>query len=298
MMRRLLQIGPRRGGIMPTAGSNCFHLILVLALLDGYCIGQSPATAGSKKPHQEEGEMRRVTVDISALSGSSTLMMFLHKNPPPWPQGNYLELSSKTNADSGLPTGEWRLANMHAENYAEITKRRHFKTLEFGLMPYHQRCFVVDSRVPREWFLAEPSVFELEERLSLRARFPSFFRKNPVADSMVGTKWALVSRNDPGGLSERILPGEKLRFGVTDLTCEAVAGTRRGERLWEVRDPPVSLCVYEVVSPGAYTGASFRLTRTRDELVLVATGKLNRSAGGTGREGYDFAAKATYRREP
>jgi hypothetical protein len=238
--------------------------------------------------------MRRVTVDISALSGTSTLMLFLHTNPPPWPRGNYLQLSSKTNQDSGLPPGEWKLANMHAENYHEIIKRRDFKTLEFGLMPDY-RCFVVDSRVPREWFLAEPSG-ELQERLFLRTHFPNFFRKNPVADSMVGTKWALVSRDDPGGLSERILPGEKFRFGVTDLTCEAADGTRRGERLWELRELPVSLCVYEL-SPEGYVGASFRFTRAGDELVLVARGKLSRSANGHVGERYDFPAKATYRRE-
>ena len=122
-------------------------------------------------------------------------------------------------------------------------------------MPDH-RCFVVDSRVPREWFLVAPFRFELQERLSLRTRFPNFFRNNPVADAMVGTKWALVSRDDPGGLSGRILPGEKLRFGVTNLTCEAAAGTACGERLWELGEPPVSLCVYEVLSTNTYTGAA------------------------------------------
>ena len=278
---------------MPTAGS----LILALALLGGYCIGQSLATLGSKKEHEEEEEMRRVTVELPALSGITTAIGFHYTNPPPWPSGNYLVLSSKTNADSGLPPGEWRLANMHAENYHEIIKRRDFQTLEFGLMPDH-RCFVVDSRVPREWFLTEPSGFDVAERLSLRTRFANFFRKNPIADSMVGTKWALASRDDPGGLSERILPGEKLRFGVTDLTCEAADGTRRGERLWELRELPGSLCVYELMSPAGYTGAGFTFTRAGDELVLVAKRKLIRSAKGHVDERYDFRAKATYRREP
>jgi hypothetical protein len=244
MMRTLLQmrLGPRRSGIMATAGS----LILVLILLGGYCTGQSPGTAGSENRHQEDGEMRRVTVDLSApLWWSVTAMGFLHTNPPPWPRGNHLTLISKTNADSGLPEGEWALVNMHAENYAEIIKLRQFKTLEFGLMPDH-RCFVVDSRVPQEWFLDEPGG-RVAERLSLRTRFPNFFRKNAVADSMVGTKRALVSRDDPGGLSERTLPGEKLRFGVTNLTCEVADGTKRGERLWELFGPACwAVCVRAV----------------------------------------------------
>ena len=241
--------------------------------------------------------MRRVTVALSELSAVHTAMAFQHTNPPPWPRGNYLGLSSKTNATSGLPPGGWGLVNMHAENYTEIIRRRHLKTLEFGLVADH-RCFVVDSRVPREWFLAEPSVIQLEQRLSLRTRFPKFFRKNPAADSMVATKSVLVSRDDPGGLTESMLPGEKLRFGVTNLTCEAASGTRRGHRLWELRESPLSLCVYEVLSPEAYTGASFRFTRAGDELVLVPTTKLRRSASGHGDEVYDSPAKTTYRKEP
>jgi hypothetical protein len=285
--------------IMPTAGSNLFRLILALTFVGGYCSGQSPATPRSKKEHREEAEMRRVTVNLSSLSWIQTAMGFHHTNPPPWPRGNHLTLASKTNVDSGLPPGEWRLLNMHAENYAELIKRRRFKTLEFGLMPDpDRRCFVVDSRVPREWFLAEPPLFQPEQRLSLRTRFPNFFRNNPVEESMVGTTWVLVSRDDPGGLAERVLPGEKLRFGATNLTCEAASGVGREERLWELEESPVSLSVYEILSPEAYTGASFRFTRTGDELVLVPTGKLTRSASGHIGRRYDFQAKATYRRDP
>jgi hypothetical protein len=282
---------------MPTAGRNCFRLILVLTLLGGYCIGQPPVDASSNLVWQPGWELRRVTVDLSALSFITTLMGVHYTNPPPWRSGNGLELSSKTNADSGLPEGEWKLANMHAENYFEIIKLRNFQTLEFGLMPDH-RCFVVDPRVPREWFLDQPSG-ELAQRLSLRTRFPNLFRNNPVADSMVGTKWALVSRDDPGGLSERILPGEKLRFGVTNLTCESAAGTKRGERLWELGDPPVGLFVYELLPSGGYTGAGFGFTRAGDELVLVAQSRLfGSTTNGYGGSQYDFPARATYRREP
>jgi hypothetical protein len=148
MMRTLpqMRIGLRRGRIMATAGRNCFRLILVLALLGGYCIGQPPGDASSNLLWQPGWEMRRVTVDLSALSLITTRIGVHYTNPPPWRSGNYLTLSSKTNADSGLPEGGWKLVNMHAENYFEIIKLRNFQTLEFGLMPDH-RCFVVDPGV-------------------------------------------------------------------------------------------------------------------------------------------------------
>jgi len=266
---------------------NHFRLILVLALLGGSGLGQN--SVSSKRQDREGEEMQRVMVDLSALLYTRTLMAFHYTNPPPWPEGNQLALTSKTNANSGLPPGGWSLVNMHAENFGQIIKRRHFKTLEFGLLPDH-RCLVVDSRVPREWFLAEPS-----KHLSLR--FPNFFRKNPAADSLVGTQWVLVSREDPGGLAERVLPGEKLGFGVTNLTCEAASGAGRAQRLWELTESPLLLCVYEVQSPQAYTGAVFRFTRAGDELVLVPETKLTRSAGGHGSELYGSPAKVTYRRE-
>src|SRR5689334_19362095 len=41
-----LRLRARLVGRMPAAGSNGFRLILVLALLGGYCIGQTPATPG------------------------------------------------------------------------------------------------------------------------------------------------------------------------------------------------------------------------------------------------------------
>jgi hypothetical protein len=273
---------------------NHVGLILVLAWLGGSGLGR--AAAPSPSQDREGDEMRRVRVDLSSLSSMITARAFHHTNPPPWPKGNHLSLSSKTNAASGLPPGWWSLVNMHAENYAQIIRRRNFRTLEFGLLPDH-RCMVVDSRVPRQWFLVEPLITQPEQRLSLKSRFARFFRQNPAADALVGTRWVLVSREDPGRLTERVLPGEKVRFGATNLTCEAASGAVRGQRLWELMESPLSLRVCEIQSAQEYTGALFKLTRTGDELVLVPAARLTGSATGYGSELYGSPAKLTYRRE-
>ncbi|MCX6926115.1 MAG: hypothetical protein NT154_23340 [Verrucomicrobia bacterium] len=93
-------------------------------------MAQSLVPSASNKPDQAVPEMRRVTVDISKLSGTTTVVGYVHTNRPPWPYGNCQTFESKTNAASGLPTGGWLLVNMHAENFHEVVKRLHLKSLE------------------------------------------------------------------------------------------------------------------------------------------------------------------------
>jgi hypothetical protein len=209
-------------------------------------------------------------------------------------------LESKTNAASGLPAGGWQLVNMHAENFHEVVKRLGLKSLELGLLTNHG-CLVVDSRVPRSWFLSRPCTkcWSLERRQWLNTRFPIYFRPNPQAESLVGTKWVVVSRKDPDGLFERLLPGAKIEFGAVDLICRADSGEVRGRRSWELDglSAPFGMSIYDVRSASVYTGASLKVTRHKDQMVLVPTGILKRSADSVGSENYNAPAMASYRIE-
>ncbi|MCX6926116.1 MAG: hypothetical protein NT154_23345 [Verrucomicrobia bacterium] len=162
-------------------------------------------------------------------------------------------------------------------------------------------CLVVDSRVPRSWFLNRPCTkcCPLERRQWLKTRFPTYFRPNPEAESLVGTRWVLVSRKDPDGLLERVLPGKKVAFGAVDLTCRADSGEVRGRRSWELDgvSAPFKMSIYDVHSATAYTGAALKLTRQKDQMILVPTVILKRSVDSVGWERYDAPATASYRLE-
>lgn len=41
--------------------------------------------------------------------------------------------------------------NMFLENFEEICERKQLTTIEVLYLPEHRSCFVVDSRVPRDW---------------------------------------------------------------------------------------------------------------------------------------------------
>ena len=279
-------------------------LIPLLALSGVLAIGQDMAVSAAKKQERTREEMPHVTVVLSQVTGMTTLVGGLDSGEPPWPQGNCRWLASKTNAQYGLPAGEWLLVNMHAENFRELVKRRGLESLELGLLRKDDqcgkdRCFVVDSRVPREWLRAGPcgACFTLEQRRSLMTRFAGLFRMNPQAESLVGTTWLLVRRSDPDGLIEKMLPGEQLDFGAVELTCSTAPGEARGRRSWELNgsNERCYLTVYNVQSTNAYTGAGLRLTREEDQMVLVPRTILSKS-GNTGRSDlYEGAATVTYR---
>jgi hypothetical protein len=195
-------------------------------------------------------------------------------------------------------------AAFYLEDNRELVTRRGLESLELGLLRKDDqcskdRCFVVDSSVPREWLLARPckGCFTLEQRQSLVTRFAGLFRTDPQAESLVGTTWLLIRRSDPDGLIEKMLPGEQLVFGVVELTCSTAAGKARGRRSWELNssNQRCFLTVYNVQSTNAYTGAGLKLTREGDQMVLVPRTILSRS-GNTGRsDPYEGAATVTYR---
>jgi hypothetical protein len=67
---------------------NCSLWTCVLAFgsfLGPIAMAQSPGPSASNKPDQGVPEMRRVTVDISKLSGTVTTVGYHHTNRPPWP---------------------------------------------------------------------------------------------------------------------------------------------------------------------------------------------------------------------
>lgn len=260
--------------------------------------GQTPTPPGATNQNRALApDPIRVTVDLSALSTMQTLVGYRRTNQPPWPNGNCLTLSTKTNATSGLPPGEWRLVNLHAENFHELVKRQRLKSIELGLLSHH-RCFVLDVRVSHDWLLIRPcsACWSLERRLAMKIQYPELFRRNPQAEALVGTSWVLMNRNDPDGLLARMLPGDRIDYGDFELTCRAASGNICGRRLWELEEMrPVSwLAVYEVRSTNAYTGVGLTLTQEKDRMILVPNSRLKRDATSVGSEQYQTAAQAVY----
>jgi hypothetical protein len=265
-----------------------------------FSLAAAGGAASLPRPQPREpspARLRRVTVDLARVSGMQTLVGFSHTNPAPWLEGNCLTLESKTNAPSGLPPGPWRLVNMHAENFYELVKRQGFKTMDLGLSDL-QRCFVVDTRVPREWLSSQPcaNCWPLEGRLSMKTQYPALFRPNLVEAGLVGTRWKLTSRHDPGGLLARVLPGDTIEFAPATLTCLAKSGSLSGVRSWECSDAraPYSLLVYEVQSTNAYTGAAFRIDQKTNRMVLTPQTLLRRASDGRYMERYDTPSEAAY----
>jgi hypothetical protein len=73
---------------------------------------------------------------------------------------------------------EWKVCNMHAENFEAIVQRLGLRTVE--VQPYDQgRCLITDPRIPRDWLLERPCphCFRAAEVEDLLRRYPERFRR-------------------------------------------------------------------------------------------------------------------------
>ncbi len=240
-----------------------------------------------------------------ARLSSVTLMGFSHTTPPPWPEGNhftvvpvstwFLERYCPRFLGLGRPSLGRTVANMHAENFEALSRKLGFQSVQIEELD-DRYCLVVDRRIPREWLLTSASARgPLARRLKLRQERPECFREEPPVESLVGTTWTLVDREDPEGAIARLLPGERIRFGRTELDCASALGKTVSQRAWEghVRNSRVSLSIYDLQGT-TYTGMVFEASRNGDLLTLTPRSKVGSDARGTWWEVYEVAGKAAW----
>lgn len=274
---------------MPHVVKNVKWLVIlsttvVVAVLGGLVLGRS----GSRR--------------MARLS-SVTCAYYGHTTPPPWPQGNQFTVVPVSTwfldryRPRFLGLGRWSLgrtvANMHAENFEALSRKLGFKSVQIEELD-DRFCLVVDRRIPREWLLTSASARgPLTTRLKLRQERPECFREEPQVESLVGTTWSLIDRADPEGAIARLLPGERIQFGRSELDCTSALGKTVTRRAWEgsVRDSRLGLSVYDLQGE-TYTGMSFEVTRNGDLLTLTPRSKLGSDARGTWFEVYEVAGRA------
>lgn len=182
---------------------------------------------------------------------------------------------------------------MHAENFEALSRKLGFKSVQIEELD-DRYCLVVDRRIPREWLLTSASARgPLTTRLKLRQERPECFREEPQVESLAGTSWILIDREDPEGAVTRLLPGERIRFGRTDLECIATGEKIAARRAWEgrVRDTHFGLSIYDLQGT-TYTGMVFEASRSGDLLTLTPRSKMGSDARGTWGEVYEVAGKA------
>ena len=147
-------------------------------------------------------------VQVSVTNTRSTLIGFTRKSPAPWDTGNNLSFHFGKPQVPGQNKEEvsWRVVNMHAENFFEITRRLKISAVEVHVWHTDRLAttiqevgqperpltidqgyaVVTDSRIPRNWYLSEPGVnggrgkVPLDSDLAqLKAAYPGSFRASP-----------------------------------------------------------------------------------------------------------------------
>ena len=148
---------------------------------------------------QEEAKLpfslERVMVPVT--NSQTTGILFRRTSPPPWRDGNYLTFYFRKPAVPGQPEewASWKVANIHTENFGEITHRLGLKAVEVSVLhtakssirirPAHgperaaiqDECYAVitDIRIPREWLRTVPGA-DRATATDLHAAYPRSFR--------------------------------------------------------------------------------------------------------------------------
>lgn len=214
---------------------------------------------------------RPFKLDLKQPGAMSTMVLFLHQGPPPWPDGNCLTI------------GKWRVLNMHTENMAAF--RDKFRVDDLEVLPASDTAVLVtDPRVGREWLrsgLCEHCI-PLLQRLEIRSRHREHFQTVPGEEKLAASAWELAKRRDmdlPGSAGHpqaniiaAILPGERLRFKDSTVACSTATGQSTGQRSWELtqKGAQTKLTIYLVKDKtGHYDAIRFRVVKLADELELV-----------------------------
>ncbi|WP_146450291.1 hypothetical protein [Bythopirellula polymerisocia] len=179
--------------------------------------------------------VERMVLPIRQVTFYRTAVDLRHQTLPPWEQGNELRISftKAAEVDSVEERAEWRIVNMHAENFDLITDALKMDAVEVVVLNNRKAygsyrsvdngwvqkplvydvgyAIVSDARIPSKWFLTEPpGDMDEEARKVLVATFPKSFRKlkKPETKSEKETEFILSHGNDPW--PELTIPGYTL----------------------------------------------------------------------------------------
>jgi hypothetical protein len=117
---------------------------------------------------------------VPATITQQTQVGFFHRGPAPWPRGNCFTMAPKVRWGwqlRGTRSPDWRVCNVHAENFSEIVKRLGLQTVE--VLPFKESYYLItDQRIPREWLLERPCPQCVSEPVGeeLLTRYPGRFR--------------------------------------------------------------------------------------------------------------------------
>jgi len=134
-------------------------------------------------------ESKRVMVSIETAhrTCSTSHVLFIHDSPAPWKGGNTLGLRFRTASVPGQieEWEDWRVVNMHTENFFEAASRLKMSSVEVQLLrikvlelahPETTATYAVvtDARIPKNWFLSRPGTDPKTAR-ELKEAYPEKF---------------------------------------------------------------------------------------------------------------------------
>jgi hypothetical protein len=156
-----------------------------ISVLAKLCDGNYPPQVrdSAQRVLKSTQSTERVTLPLAKGKWCQTLVGYFHSTPAPWPQGNCLTFEVNATELEGRSAGmadvvRWRVFNMHAENFHEITKRLGLTAVEAEVV--HKKivrqtaitgqgpaavqtvdegdCIITDARIPKEWLRSSPCV--------------------------------------------------------------------------------------------------------------------------------------------
>lgn len=234
---------------------------------------------------------RRVMARLSSM----TMVGHQHAARPPWPDGNCFRAmraswwstlrsqfyetgwGRQVLSRSGIFPGrssEWRVVNMHAENFRAISQRLNLKSVEIEILD-DQFSLVVDRRIPREWMLltAKSCCVPIALRQQLRRERPEYFREDAGLRALYGSTWVRVDREDAAGPLAPWVPGDRVRFDPAELTCTSDSGEVLAQRYWEPNPPRGSggseLIIVYILDAQGFSGVGLEWVRAGDTLTLT-----------------------------
>jgi hypothetical protein len=156
-----------------------------IGVLANLCDGKYPPQVrdSAQRVLKSTQSTERVTLPLAKGKWCQTCVGYFHSTPAPWPRGNCLTFEVNATELEGGRAGmadvvRWRVFNIHAENFHEITKRLGLTSVEAEVV--HKKlvrqtaitgqgpatvqtvdegdCIITDARIPKEWLRSRPCV--------------------------------------------------------------------------------------------------------------------------------------------
>ncbi len=232
-----------------------------------------------------------VTVDLTKLGIGSTAVAYNHSGEPPWNDGNCLTFGLPSEKGGNeLRSGEFKVANLFAENFEELKKRFSLTNLQVQLLESNV-CLVVDKQIPSTWLRETPCGICLGSMFGRAINFehPQHFRSNPKVDALANTRWKLAAPITNGvllGAMPSLWGTKVLEFSKTNLVLRGESDAIEGDCLWDLNTstkPDTEYLTLRQLAGGELgSGIGFELIRRGPEIELTPRTifSLNGTSGG------------------